>query len=345
MYCKDVTPPSLRVPVPPTGGGGAASLHPLQGIDGLFRRFVQASEASEPPGAGFSGSVGDDLVASVSSVHRSFDGGRWSYFHGVPKAPLRPYVTSFWELRGDFDFAVDRILPSEDVALVVNLGAPQIVLSATGERLDRDGAWIVGARTSPVTTISPPATWICGVRLTNRGSFLGLRESPRSMLDSLTDLQCVRGRGAESLPDRLHHAAGPRERFDMLGGTILSWVEGAPDWDRSVQHALMLMKRAGGLMPIAMLGEELGWSRQRLHRTFVASVGMSPKRLSRLFRFRRAVDLIGFQGGVELADIAQQAGYHDQAHFSHEFREFSAMSPGAYLKARLPDERRGFIRS
>jgi AraC-like DNA-binding protein len=40
--------------------------------------------------------------------------------------------------------------------------------------------------------------------------------------------------------------------------------------------------------------------------------------------------------GVNWADVASAGGYFDQAHLTHEFREFSGFSPTAFLEAERP---------
>ena len=36
---------------------------------------------------------------------------------------------------------------------------------------------------------------------------------------------------------------------------------------------------------------------------------------------------------VNLARVAAETGYHDQAHFSHRFKEYSGLTPSEYLTA------------
>jgi AraC-like DNA-binding protein len=56
-------------------------------------------------------------------------------------------------------------------------------------------------------------------------------------------------------------------------------------------------------------------------------VGVTPKRYCRILRFQRA--LVGAHRGkrVDWAQLAVECGYWDQAHFIHEFRLFSGLTP------------------
>jgi AraC-like DNA-binding protein len=55
-------------------------------------------------------------------------------------------------------------------------------------------------------------------------------------------------------------------------------------------------------------------------------VGLPPKTLARIFRFRRALELLGRGSG--LAELAYDCGYYDQAHLNRDFRQFTGTSPG-----------------
>jgi transcriptional regulator GlxA family with amidase domain len=53
-------------------------------------------------------------------------------------------------------------------------------------------------------------------------------------------------------------------------------------------------------------------------------------------RFDRAVSLLG-RADANLADVAFECGYFDQAHLSREFREFAGTSPAAFVRRMTAD--------
>jgi AraC-like DNA-binding protein len=55
----------------------------------------------------------------------------------------------------------------------------------------------------------------------------------------------------------------------------------------------------------------------------------APKRLARVLRLERA--LAAARAGEELARAAAEAGYADQAHFSHDCRALAGVAPSALL--------------
>jgi methylphosphotriester-DNA--protein-cysteine methyltransferase len=68
-------------------------------------------------------------------------------------------------------------------------------------------------------------------------------------------------------------------------------------------------------------------------------VGVTPKRLARIYRFAATVLAIDPAGPVDRLELAGRAGYYDQAHFGHDFRTFTGLTPTRYL-----DVRRRFLR-
>jgi hypothetical protein len=73
---------------------------------------------------------------------------------------------------------------------------------------------------------------------------------------------------------------------------------------------------------------------QRFIEVFRNEVDLPPKVFARLVRFQHAVDRITTGTPIDWADLAVASGYFDQPHFIHDFREFSSVSPSAYLRQR-----------
>ena len=57
---------------------------------------------------------------------------------------------------------------------------------------------------------------------------------------------------------------------------------------------------------------------------------MTPKHYARIVRFDRAVRDIHATRTPVWSQFALRQGYHDQAHFIREFREFAQVTPAEY---------------
>jgi len=111
--------------------------------------------------------------------------------------------------------------------------------------------------------------------------------------------------------------------------------------DRVVQHARGRMPdhRLDAALeelarPWSMVGDAAdaaGWSVRQFRRQCVANVGLAPKPLQHVLRFRRALRSLGTQ---PLARVAAEHGYADQAHLTRAVRRHAAATPGE-LAARM----------
>jgi len=130
--------------------------------------------------------------------------------------------------------------------------------------------------------------------------------------------------GARSLADRMtDHPAEAltgwlRQRFadltvDPLGRRV---------------HAM-----ASAATPVAGMADRLGMSARQLHRRCLPIFGYGPRRLARILRLSRALDIA--RAGVPLADVAARCGYADQAHLCRD-----ALALGGDTPAVLRGERR-----
>ena len=104
----------------------------------------------------------------------------------------------------------------------------------------------------------------------------------------------------------------------------------------AVQYALSELRRAPRIQRVDGIARDYGLSRRRLAQLFQEQVGMPPKRYCRLLRFREVVRCAASGAPIEWAGVALDSGYCDQPHLTREFREFSGLSPAAWLAAEHP---------
>jgi AraC-like DNA-binding protein len=99
----------------------------------------------------------------------------------------------------------------------------------------------------------------------------------------------------------------------------------------SIQHLNSLQ----GRFNIAELASTIAIGQRQLERNFKHYVGISAKQYNKLIRVKYCRDLIRRScdlPALNLANIAQQAGFHDQAHFNREFKSVVGISPGLFLR-------------
>lgn len=82
-------------------------------------------------------------------------------------------------------------------------------------------------------------------------------------------------------------------------------------------------------------------SERQFRRVFVDNVGMKPKQIQRIMRFRNATNKIMFSGQENLDNVLYLNGYTDHSHFNHEFHDIVGISPTEYIASLEKVRKRG----
>jgi AraC-like DNA-binding protein len=192
----------------------------------------------------------------------------------------------------------------------------------------REGELVVAgldrtARPSPVV----PGERILGLRLRPgvAGAVLGMPAS--EVLDVHVRLEELLGRPASELVERLGDSDDD-EAFDVLEEMVGSRVQQAGP-DPLVLAATRRLGFPGSR--VDRLADSLGISDRQLRRRFHREVGYGPKTLDRVLRFRRLVAQAGAvaTGETDLARVAADLGYADQAHMTRDCLRLSGLTPSA----------------
>lgn len=76
-------------------------------------------------------------------------------------------------------------------------------------------------------------------------------------------------------------------------------------------------------------------SRRQLERKFRLEVGIAPASLKQLQQIKNARSLITRNPQASLAQVAVDAGFYDQAHFSRQFQKITGQTPGQYRQKKM----------
>jgi AraC-type DNA-binding domain-containing proteins len=145
--------------------------------------------------------------------------------------------------------------------------------------------------------------------------------------------------------DLLHASATHETRVDLLQKYFYEKIRTVKQ-DPIIEHMLRnkLTDTLYGEITLATLADSYHISERQLQRRFRHSVGVSASKFSRIARFERSLKALSVASYGNLTDIAYEMNYTDQAHFIHDFKKFSGISPYEFVRNKnLGSESASFI--
>ncbi|MFJ7218868.1 helix-turn-helix domain-containing protein [Amycolatopsis sp. NPDC098790] len=253
----------------------------------------------------------------------------------MPRPPLDGLVDDLYYLAGSPPYARLVLPPAPAALLIFNLGAPfRIRAGADLETAEYVDGCVITMRTRALEFGYPLPTRSVGVHVKPWGLAPFLAMPAAELCDRPVTVEQVWGRRASAeLRDRLATAGGPEEMLTLLEDELLRRLGEAAGLGL-VRHTSGLIAAAGGAVAIGDLSAAAGVSSTHLAQRFKELVGVTPKRLARTYRFAGSVFAIDPAGPVDWGGLAGGAGYFDQAHFGHEFRAFTGLTPTRYVEVR-----------
>ena len=266
--------------------------------------------------------------------------GHWSVSVWRTDPRLADIVTSMWFGEGRTAYQRDRILPSGQSQLLINLGPPQyrVEPGPPEVRVPFVDVWYSGLHQGPIDTEAPHGNALLGVAFSAHGTFPWLGERMDGLSDRIIALADALGDGALRLRERLLNTASLEARFLGVERWLLARLKPRAIIHPAVRWAVDKLAASGGRVPIEELAIQTGFTRKHLDNLFQQQVGLSPKALARVHRFRGALQLLDRANGqVPWAELAEQCGFYDQSHLINEFRRFTGFSPVELAKRDRPD--------
>ncbi len=269
--------------------------------------------------------------------------GSWEYAIAKPHVSLRPHVREYYGWIEQIASPIcRREVPTDEVPIIINFGTPfRLFDQADPSRWTEFVSFTTGAYDTYVLVGSTGPSAGIQINLSIFGARLFLGRPLRDLKNSAVGLEDLFGRAAALLTQELYDASSWEARFDILDRALSARILTARSPSPAVCGAWARLVGTGGRASIGGIVKAAGCSQRHLIAQFREEIGLSPKALARVLRFGRAVQIIKDGGGARLAEIAQDCGYYDQAHFSRDFRSFAGVTPTELIASQIPD-RGGF---
>lgn len=252
------------------------------------------------------------------------------YHQRQPPPPLDQYAQVLWtaERRFTSDGPAFDILPDSSVELIFNFGAP-CWLDDGQQSCPAPRCYIVGLLERPLHLRADGLLQTVAARLFPWGLAPLLAEELETAHAPLRSLELLWSDLWATL-ERAVQTEGLAAALALLEQALLERARARRPPDADAPRALLSRP---GQLSVRQLATQRHLSPRQIERRFRASVGVTPKALARLGRFQQARDRLYQHPDTDLATLAAECGYADQAHLTRDFKSFSRQTPGQFAQA------------
>ncbi|MGY2704759.1 helix-turn-helix domain-containing protein [Nocardioides sp. HB32] len=236
----------------------------------------------------------------------------------APSPDLAPLVRRYWmpvwslpegvtSTQRVLQYPVCLVVVSPEYALLVgpSSGLSTQELSGTG--------WALGTMLQPAAGLALAGGPV--ERLTDQAVTLPDEDLARRIRDAVGDVpeDPERQQAGVAAIETTLRALVPVDEEGLLVNAIVEYVEGDPEVQR-----------------VGQVCEKFAITERTLQRLTARRIGLSPKWLIQRRRLHEAAERLARDERPDLARVAADLGYADQAHFGRDFRAVTGLTPGAF---------------
>jgi AraC-like DNA-binding protein len=254
-----------------------------------------------------------------------------------PSPALEPYVDCFWLLsapKGDVDAEPEIVLPDGKTELIVHFGDDFFKHDSTSNQFVRQARVLMSGQLTERILLKPSGEiGVVSVRFKSAGAARFFNIGYDSYVNQVFDFYTVESDVANVIHAKVSAATSVDSRIKVLEDMLTERLSVDSGEDVFVRQACNYLVQSEGQYTITDLAKLIGFSERQLERKFKHQVGLSPKRLARILRFQKFLQIAQTTKTLTLTDAALACGYYDQSHFIKDFTAFSGVSPLNYLTA------------
>jgi len=249
----------------------------------------------------------------------------------IPKGPIARYVSSIDYIEGN---TIGTGLPKTGMSMVFNLADPfKLYSDASFDQFELyKKYWIAGFQMHARHVENFGQSKMIVIQFKTLGAFAFFKEPLHLFTDNYLELDLLEKKGVDEVWSKLNESCTNEEKFQIAEDFLMCNLQGGK------ARNIKLIDLAGQILmsepdaSVAAVCDEFKISRKHLNHLFKKNLGVSPKSLHILSRFRRSLELLTASKSTNLTSQAYKLQYFDQAHFSKEFKKLAGMQPSSYAK-------------
>jgi len=250
----------------------------------------------------------------------------------TPHPLLSPYVAKMWVFESSGRLPVldnKLIVPNANFKLALTY-RNGIVASIAGKTfVQRENELsLTGLVDSPVM-LDPQKdaqTSTIIIEFNPLGAYRLFRLSYTEVKNQIVELSDLIGNRATVLQSQLADASTLNLKLQMLQNFLIKQLEKAAP-DTIYDYCINRISASKGIITVAQLEKETGYSSRWLHTKFSEHLGTGPKNLSEIVRFKQFYEAYSTGAKLQILKEHIYQYYHDQSHFIRAFKRFTGFTP------------------
>ena len=248
-----------------------------------------------------------------------------------PHPLLKPYIEKMWV------FESSGKMPAEDLKLVVPNGNIKltvafrngIVAAINGQRFasKEQGISLTGLVDVPVILDADKdiATGTLCAEFNPQGAYRFFRMPLNEIKNQIRPLDDILGTVAKQLEEQMVNIESVPGKVVLLQQFLLNQLL-LQEEDTIFEYCAARIISSKGKITVKELEKKTGYSSRWLNMKFTDKLGISPKNLSTIIRFKQYYNAVANNAELSFMKNDFYDLYYDQSHFMKEFKRFTGLS-------------------
>jgi AraC-like DNA-binding protein len=250
-----------------------------------------------------------------------------------PTGILSKYIKNYFifETDNSEDYLPnERVYPCGYATLVFHYGSPSIFQKKNSSKNIEPNLVICGQQTSYYDLSLSGKTGMILIVFKPHGVKPFFNFPITELLNENLSLYDLLNNETIELEDKLFNSPNNRQRITLLENFLIKRLIHNNEFER-VEHALKIIENSKGQIKAQDIAHEVCLGIKQFERTFSKYVGINPKKYASIFRFQNVIQMRRKHKNSSMFQLAFDNGYYDHAHFIHDFKSFTGLSPKEFF--------------
>lgn len=273
----------------------------------------------------------------MESIRKLTVSPHFQFFTYEPEGILSNHISMIWASLGVPPFKQERVVPDGANVLLFNFGEPVSIINRTSEVILKQTLFTgISSQFANLNYTAPGTKHMqVGVVFKPGGAYPFIQQPIIAFKNQAVETADMGDPYFKYVYEEIGAIDDPQKRIFRLTQLLRGRLQ-TQNTDHLTPQLIQLIQRSPEVS-IDIIAQKSGYSQQHMNRLLGKYAGINAKGFQKIFRLHKAMKAVrNMEPDGNLTDVSYLVGYFDQAHFIHDFKEMTGMTPGDYCVIRPP---------